>query len=48
VQIHADAQVAQGHFKGQVEHLVSQSRALQFAEELVAFAGQVVTEPRKP
>lgn len=49
VQIHADAQVAQGHFKGRVEHLVShQAEQFDSLEELVAFIVQVVTEQRKP
>ena len=44
VQLHVDAQVAQGEFRGRVEHLVSM-RAKQFSslEELVAFIVQKVT-----
>jgi hypothetical protein len=44
VQLHADAQVEQGEFKGRVEHIVSM-RATHFhsLEELAAFIVQVVT-----
>ena len=49
VQLHADAQVEQGHFKGRVEHLVShQATHFESLEELVAFIVQVVTAQEKP
>ena len=43
VQLHADAQVAQGELRGRVEHIVSM-RATHFhsLEELMAFMVQVV------
>lgn len=49
VQIHTDAQVEHGHFKGRVEHIVSY-RATHFEslEELVAFIVRVVTAQQKP
>lgn len=45
VQLHAEAAVEQGHFKGRVEHLVSM-HATHFSslEELVTFIVQVLTE----
>ena len=44
VQLHADAQVEQGEFRGRVEHVVSM-RATHFhsLEELTAFMVQMVT-----
>ena len=44
VQLHADAQVERGEFRGRVEHIVSM-RATHFhsLEELAAFIVQVVT-----
>ena len=44
VQLHAEAQVEHGEFKGRVEHIVSM-RATHFhsLEELAAFIVQVVT-----
>ena len=44
VQLHAEAQVEQGEFKGRVEHIVSM-RATHFhsLEELVTFIVQKVT-----
>ncbi|MBI3797839.1 MAG: hypothetical protein HY268_12835 [Deltaproteobacteria bacterium] len=44
VQLHAEAQVEQGEFRGRVEHVVSM-RATHFhsLEELTAFMVQVVT-----
>jgi len=44
VQLHADAKVEQGEFRGRVEHIVSM-RATHFhsLEELVAFLVEVVT-----
>jgi hypothetical protein len=46
VQLHTEAQVEQGAFKGRVEHLVSH-RAVHFEslEELLAFIVQTVTQP---
>ena len=48
VQLHAEAQVEQGEFRGRVEHIVSM-RATHFhsPEELVAFIVQVVTTPQE-
>jgi len=49
VQLHAEARLEQGHFKGRVEHLVShQATHFESLEELVAFIVQVVTEQQKP
>jgi hypothetical protein len=44
VQVHADAQIEQGQFKGRVEHLNSREAA-HFAslEELLAFMARIVT-----
>ena len=44
VQLHAEAQVEQGEFRGRVEHVVSM-RATHFhsLEELAAFIVQIVT-----
>jgi hypothetical protein len=46
VQLHAEAQVEQGEFRGRVEHIVSM-RATHFhsLEELVTFMVQMVTTP---
>jgi hypothetical protein len=47
VQLHAEAQVEQGHFKGRVEHLVSHQAAhFESLEELLAFVVRVVAEQR--
>ncbi len=47
VQLHAEAQIEQGQFKGRVEHLVSgQAAHFESLEELVAFIVRVVTETR--
>ena len=48
VQLHAEAKVEQGEFRGRVEHVVSM-RATHFdsLEELVAFVVQVVTTPQE-
>lgn len=44
VQLHADAQVEQGEFRGRVEHIVSfQATHFQSLEELTAFMVQTVT-----
>jgi hypothetical protein len=49
VQIHADAQVEHGHFKGRVEHIVSyQSTHFESLEELMTFIARVLTEQEKP
>jgi len=49
VQIHADAQVEHGHFKGRVEHIVSyQATHFGSLEELVTFIVRVLTEQEKP
>ena len=49
VQIHAEARVEQGHFKGRVEHLMShQAIHFESLEELVAFIVRVTTGQRKP
>jgi hypothetical protein len=48
VQVHAEAQVEQGHFKGRVEHVVSRQAAhFESLEELVAFITQLVREQQK-
>ena len=45
VQLHADAAVARGHFKGRVEHIVSmESTHFESLEELVTFIVRLVTE----
>ena len=45
VQLHADAAVAQRHFKGRVEHIVSmESTHFESLEELVTFIVRLVTE----
>lgn len=44
VQLHADAQVEKGEFRGRVEHYVSmQAKHFSSLEELTAFMVQVVT-----
>ena len=44
VQLHAEAQVERGHFKGQVEHLVShQTARFESLEELLAFMVRMAT-----
>ena len=49
VQIHAEAQLEQGHFKGRVEHVVSRQAAhFESLEELVAFITRLVGEQQKP
>ena len=49
VQLHADAQVEHGHFKGRVEHIVSyQVARFESLQELVAFIVRVVAEQQKP
>jgi hypothetical protein len=48
VQVHADAQVEHGHFKGRVEHIVShQATHFESLEELLAFITQIVTEQQQ-
>ena len=49
VQLHAETQAEQGHFRGRVEHLVSHQAAhFESLEELIAFIVQVLKEPQKP
>lgn len=49
VQLHAEAQIEHGHFKGRVEHIVShQAKHFESLEELVAFMVQVLMEQQKP
>ena len=44
VQLHAEAKVEQGEFRGRVEHIVSmQATHFHSLEELVAFMAKVVT-----
>ena len=44
VQLHAEAQIEHGHFKGRVEHVVSyQATHFESLEELVAFMVRVIT-----
>lgn len=44
VQLHADAQVEQGEFRGRIEHIVSfQATHFHSLEELTAFIVQVIT-----
>jgi hypothetical protein len=46
VQLHADAQVEQGEFRGRVEHIVSmQATHFHSLEELAAFMAKVVMIP---
>src|SRR5215510_5086635 len=49
VQVHAEAEVAQGHLAGRVEHVMS-GQATHFAspEELLAFIARVLTPGRRP
>jgi len=45
VQLHAEAEVAQGHCKGRVEHIVSmQATHFESLEELTAFIVQILTK----
>lgn len=47
VQIHADAHVEQGQWKGRVEHLVSgEAEHFESLEELVAFFTQILIQPQ--
>jgi hypothetical protein len=49
VQLHRDARVENGEFKGQVEHVVSyQATPFESLEELTAFIVRVVTAQQKP
>jgi len=49
VQIHADAKVAQGHWQGRVEHIMSyRATHFQSLEELLTFIVQVLDEPEQP
>ena len=49
VQVHAEAQVERGHFKGRVEHVVSHQAAhFESLEELVTFITRVVIDQQKP
>jgi len=49
VQLHAEAQIEQGEFRGRVEHVVSyQSAHFESLEELVAFMVRVLTAPHEP
>ena len=44
VQLHADAQVEHGNFKGRVEHIVSyQAAHFESLEELVAFMARILS-----
>lgn len=46
MQLHADAQVKQGEFKGRVEHVVSgEATHFDTLEELTAFIVQILTAP---
>jgi hypothetical protein len=46
VQVHADAKVEQGQWRGRVEHIVSyQATHFQSLEELLAFMVKVLSEP---
>mgnify|MGYP003393967777 CR=1 FL=1 len=49
VQLHRDARVENGEFKGKVEHIVSyQAKRFESLEELAAFIVRVVTQqPQK-
>jgi hypothetical protein len=48
VQVHAEAQVEQGRFKGRVEHIVSrQATHFESLEELIAFITHLVVEQQK-
>ena len=49
VQVHAEARVDQGYWKGRIEHLVSaQAARFQSVEELLAFIVNVLSEPEPP
>jgi hypothetical protein len=49
VQIHRDARVKNGEFKGRVEHIVSyQATHFESLEELTTFIVRVVTVQQKP
>jgi hypothetical protein len=49
VQIHRDARVKNGEFKGRVEHIISyRATPFESLEELVAFIVRVVTAQQKP
>jgi len=49
VQLHAEAQIEHGHFKGRVERLVSHQAAhFESLEELLAFMVRVLTAPHEP
>jgi len=49
VQLHAEAQIEQGEFRGRVEHVVSyQSAHFESLEELVAFMVRVLTASHEP
>ena len=46
VQVHADAKVEQGQWRGRIEHIVSyQAAHFQSIEELLAFMVKVLNEP---
>jgi hypothetical protein len=46
VQVHADAQIEQGQWRGRVEHLVSyQATRFESLDELLAFIVQVLNAP---
>jgi hypothetical protein len=48
VQVHADARVEQGRFRGRVEHVVShQATHFESLEELMAFIARAVTEHQR-
>ena len=48
VQVHTDAQVAQGQWQGRVEHIVSfRATHFQSIEELLAFMVKVLSEPEQ-
>jgi hypothetical protein len=48
VQLYAEAQVEQGHFRGRVEHLVSHQAAhFESLEDLLAFIVGMVTKPQQ-
>jgi hypothetical protein len=49
LQLHAEARVEHGHFKGRVEHIVSHQAAhFESLEELLAFIVRMVTTSQKP
>ena len=48
VQLYAEAQVEQGHFRGRVEHLVSHQAAhFESLEDLLAFIVSIVTQQQQ-